>query len=437
MKRLALVLALIACAVSGNASGAAGQEPRASFNFKDARVQDAIRLIAGQFGLNVVIGKDAGGTLTANLTNVTVEQAMATVAEATGCEYTLQDHVLVVNPAGLSTRVFPLRYLDPAAAAEAVSKMLGPKGVVQPFSGRAKETASLRSSALSNAIIVTDTSARLAQVARVIGEMDVRPMLIAIEAKLVETTLGADEKLGVDWQIRASATGATLPTTFPFPKSQGSGDFTGTPNPNNQVGGVGPAFPPGQTFPFTTPADYVFGKLSFEEFNVALDILKQSAGTNLVSAPKVTTLDNQEAEIIVGTVVPIARYEHTQQTGALEISGYDEKKVGVRLLVTPHVGPDSTMILAVNPEISEIVEYRGQFNERPVTSTRSAMTQVRVRSGETVMIGGLIRSVDMKIERKVPILGDIPILNFLFRHKTTSKQKVDLMIFITPHLIES
>jgi general secretion pathway protein D len=203
------------------------------------------------------------------------------------------------------------------------------------------------------------------------------------------------------------------------------------------VGGVGAAFPPGQTFPYTSPSDYTFGKLSFQEFNVALDILKQSSTTNLVSAPNVTTLDNQEAEIIVGTVVPIARYEHTEQTGALQISGYDEKKVGVRLLVTPHVGVDSTMILAVNPEISEILEYRGQFNERPVTSTRSAQTQVEVRSGETVLIGGLIRTVDMKIERKVPILGDIPLIKFLFRHTTTSKQKVDLMIFITPHLIES
>ena len=89
----------------------------------------------------------------------------------------------------------------------------------------------------------------------------------------------------------------------------------------------------------------------------------------------------------------------------------------------------------ITTEISEIVEYRGQFNERPVTSTRSATTQVEVRSGETVMIGGLIRSIDTKVERKVPILGDIPILNYLFRHKATTKQKVDLMIFITPHLL--
>ncbi len=436
MKRLAVVLAMIACLGTAKPAAAPGADARASFNFRDARVQDAIRLIAGQFGLNVVIGKNAGGTLTASLSNVTVAQAMSTVSEATGCEYTLQDNVLVVNPAGLKSQVFPLRYIDPSAAAEAVAKVLGPQGQAQPFSGRVKDGVS-HSTALSNALVVTDTSARLVQVARVITEMDQKPKLIAIEARLVETTLGNDEKLGVDWQIRASATGAVLPTTFPFPKTQGSGDFTGTPNPNNQVGGVGPAFPQGQTFPYTQPEDYTFGKLSFQEFNVALDILKQSSTTNLVSAPKITTLDNQEAEIIVGTVVPIARYENSVQTGALQISGYDEKKIGVRLLVTPHVGPDSSMILVVNPEISEIVEYRGQFNERPVTSTRSATTQVEIKSGETVMIGGLIREVDMKTERKVPILGDIPILNFLFRHKSVTKQKVDLMIFITPHLLES
>jgi type II secretory pathway component GspD/PulD (secretin) len=434
MKRIVIVLGMLAClGTAGVASP--GPEARASFNFKDARVQDAIRLIAGQFGLNVVIGKSAGGTLTASLNNVTVEEAMRTVADATGCEYTLQDNVIVVNPAGISARVFPLHYLDPAAAAEAVQKVLSPQGQVQPFSGHAKLSIS-RTNALSNYLVVTDTSARLAQVARVLADMDLKPKLIAIEAKLVETTLGHDETLGVDWQIRASATGAVLPTTFPVPKSLGSGDLTGTPNPNNQVGGVGPAFPPGQSFPYTSPSDYTFGKLSFQEFNVALDILKESSTTNLVSAPKITTLDNQEAEIIVGTVVPIARYENSVQTGALQISGYDEKKIGVRLLVTPHVGPDSSMILTVNPEISEILEYRGQFNERPVTSTRSATTQVEVKSGETVMIGGLIRSIDTKIERKVPILGDIPVLQYLFRHKATTKQKVDLMIFITPHLLE-
>ncbi|HKQ18242.1 MAG TPA: type II and III secretion system protein, partial [Candidatus Eisenbacteria bacterium] len=215
----------------------------------------------------------------------------------------------------------------------------------------------------------------------------------------------------------------------------GSGDFTAEPNPNSQIGGGGPAFPPGQNFPYPTPGDFTFGKLSFQEFAVALDILKQTSNTNLISAPNVTTLDNQQAEIVVGTVVPIALYERLKDTGTLEITGYDEKKIGVRLLVTPHTADDSSLVLTVNPEISEIIEYRGQFNERPVTSTRSAATQVVMRSGETVMIGGLIKTVDIKIVRKVPILGDIPLLGLLFRHKTRQQQKVDLMIFVTPRLI--
>jgi type II secretory pathway component GspD/PulD (secretin) len=261
--------------------------------------------------------------------------------------------------------------------------------------------------------------------------------LIAIEAKLVETTLGDDERLGFDWQARATATGAILPHTFPFPKSAGTGDFTAEPNPNSQVGGGGPAFPPGQAFPYGSPGDFTFGKLNFQEFTVALELLNQQSSTNLVSAPKVTTLDNQQAEIVVGTVVPVARYERLKETGTLEVTGYDEKKIGVRLVVTPHVAEDSTIVLTVSPEISEILEYRGQFNERPVTSTRTASTQVVMQSGETVMIGGLIKTVEGEVVRKVPFLGDIPLLGLLFKHRTKTKQKVDLMIFITPHLLGS
>jgi type II secretory pathway component GspD/PulD (secretin) len=441
MNRVIAALVLVAAFIAAPLQAPAQPQGRASFNFKDARAQDALRLIAAQFGMNLVVGKDVSGTLTANLTNVTFPEAVAFVAEATGCDYRLNENVLVVNAAGLTSRVFTLRYIDPTAAAGAVSKVLSERGAAEPFSGRGGGSATpggvgaTENGARSNALVVTDTPARVAQVGSVLEQIDVRPRLIAIEAKLVETTLGDDEKLGVDWQLRASAKGAVLPTTFPFPKSSGSGDFTAEPNPNSQVGGGGPAFPPGQNFPYPTPSDFTFGKLSFQEFAVALDILKQTSSTNLISAPNVTTLDNQQAEIVVGTVVPIALYERLKDTGTLEIIGYDEKKIGVRLLVTPHAADDSSLVLTVNPEISEIVEYRGQFNERPVTSTRSAATQVVMKSGETVMIGGLIKTVKINIVRKVPILGDIPLLGLLFKHKTKQEQKVDLMIFVTPRLI--
>jgi type II secretory pathway component GspD/PulD (secretin) len=414
--------------------GAYGQSKEtASFNFHDARGSDALRVVAAQFGYSVVMGEAVGGTITANLNEVTLQQALEYVSQATGCEYVLRDGVVLVNPSAPTSRVFSLRYLSPAAAAEAVSKMLSEQGTAEPFTGLGAKQA-VPGGAMSNALIVTDTPARLERVAQVIQSMDVRPRQVSIESKLVETVLGADERLGFDWQLRASAVGATLPTTFPFPKEQVSGPFTGTPNPNSPVGSGGPAFPPGQSFPYVNPSDFKFGKLSFEEFSVAMEILKQQSNTNLVSAPQVTTLDNQQAEIIVGQVVPIAIYEHAELAGTLLLSGYEEKKIGVRLVVTPHFADDSTMVITVSPEVSQILEYRGQFNERPVTSTRSATTQIVIKSGETIMIGGLISSLDRKVVRKVPVLGDIPLVGFFFRHKTVSKEKVDLMIFITPHI---
>lgn len=429
-----MALGMISCLALAPLGASGQSEDTASFNFEGARARDALRLIAAQFGYSVVMGESVSGSLTANLHHVSLEKALDYVAQATGCEYVVRDRILIVNPTAAVSRVFPLRYLDPAAAAAAVSKVVGAQGAVEPFTGRGEKTAN-PGAAMSNALIVTDTVARLDRVARILAEMDVRPRQVMIEAKLVESVLGDEERLGFDWQIRASAVGATLPTTFPFPKSVGSGEFTGTPNPNNQVGGGGAAFPPGETFPYAAPSDFKFGKLSFAEFSVAMDILNQQSNTNLVSAPQVTALDNQQAEIIVGKVVPIATYEHLPLAGTLQITGYEEKKIGVRLVVTPHFVSDSTLVLTVSPEVSEIIEYRGQFNERPVTSTRSATTQVIVKSGETILIGGLISTLDRKIEKRVPILGDIPLLGYFFRHKSDSREKVDLMIFVTPHVV--
>lgn len=438
MTRPLKCLLLAAMLLAAPVRAAVGGAPTASFTFRETRAEEALRLIASEFDYSFVMGSarpPGSGTFSARLSDLTFEQAVAHVAEATGCEYRIEGRALLVNPGGTSSRVFPLRYLDPAAAAAALAKVIGERGSIEALSGAAP-VAPGGMSGNGNAIVVTDSPAKLDRIAAVLERLDRRPPLVAIEAKLVETTLGKDERLGLDWQARARAWGATMPHTFPFPKDAGSGSFTAEPNPNNQIGGGGPTFPPGQYFPYAAPGDFTFGKLSFQEFSVALELLKQQSSTNLVSAPKVTTLDNQEAEIVVGTVVPIARYERLKDTGTLEITGYDEKKVGVRLVVTPRVADDSTLALTVSPEISEIIEYRGQFNERPVTSTRSASTQVVMRSGETLMIGGLIKTVEGETVRKVPFLGDLPLLGALFKHRTTTKQKVDLMIFVTPHLLE-
>ena len=180
----------------------------------------------------------------------------------------------------------------------------------------------------------------------------------------------------------------------------------------------------------------MFGKLSAAEFSVVLDALESRRSSNLVSAPSIITLNNTAAQIHIGEQVPIALYERHRETGVMEIIGYDEQDVGAQLWVTPHVGEDGTILLEIAPEISIIVKFIGQFNERPVTSTRRAQTQVIAKDGETIVIGGLIQEIKREIKTGVPILSSIPLIGWFFTHNSTSYEKQDLIIFITPRIIK-
>jgi type IV pilus assembly protein PilQ len=414
----------------------AADEPRYSLDYKSARVEDVLRALTAQAGLGMVSSGSLDGTVTLRLKDVTFDEAMRHLADASGIAYSRHGDVLTVNPRSVESRTFRLHYVSAAAAKEAVARLLGPTGTVDVFNGAAKDDLG-RAVGMSpaNALLVRDNAARLEEVAGVLAALDRKPRQITIEARLVEVTLSDDEKLGIDWQIAASMSGAAAPITFPFDKNNTGGSFTPTPNTNAGTGGASPEFPPGQLFPYASKSDFTFGRLSASEFRVALQFLSGRTNTNLVSTPKVTTLENVPATILIGQVVPIALYQNSLQTGALQLSGYEEKQVGMRLAVNPRVCGDGSILMGVHPEISEIIEWRGQYNERPVTSTREANTEVIVRDGETIVIGGLVRELKTVETSKVPLLGDIPLLGELFKHRSTTKQKVDLVVFITPHLL--
>src|SRR5439155_20621304 len=170
MKRLVVVIGILACLVAAPWGARGEPAATATFNFKGARGSDALRLIASQFGYSVVMGDGVGGALTANLNQVTLEQALEYVSQATGCEYVLRDRIVLVNPSALASRVIALRYLSATAAAQAVSKMLSDRGTVEPFTGVAEKEVTTEG-AMSNTLIVTDTPARLERVAKVIEAM--------------------------------------------------------------------------------------------------------------------------------------------------------------------------------------------------------------------------------------------------------------------------
>lgn len=257
-----------------------------------------------------------------------------------------------------------------------------------------------------------------------------------IEAKVIETVLDDDENLGINWTLQASATGASRPMIFPFafdktygktgkeyfPKVNQTGDFAGSVE---------------NGFPYATSTDFSFGTLSFTQLQAALEILKSRSNTKTLSNPKIVTLNNKEAIIHVGEDYNIPLYERNSSTGQMEITGYQTEKVGVKLTVTPHINAQEEIVVDLHPEISAFLRFDSYGNvNAPVFSTRETNTQIMVKDGETIAIGGLIREQAVDSVRKVPILGDLPLLKYVFSKTTKTVDTTDLMIFVTVKLVD-
>jgi type IV pilus secretin PilQ/predicted competence protein len=297
----------------------------------------------------------------------------------------------------------------------------------------------------SNSILVTDLPSSIATVERLVKELDTTTPQVMIEAKVIETVLGSTDKLGIDWTAKVTISGAKRPTTAPFEAldDEGLKNYLplSTPTASGTVGtfpAVGTA-PPltgyPYSFPYTASTNFVLGTLNFSEFQMVLELLKKRDKTSLLSAPRITTLNNREAKVVVGTKIPIPTYERNATTGVMEVTGYEQQDVGITLKVTPNISPDGTIKLTLHPEVSSIVSYTGPNNERPIVSTREADTQVQLRDGQTVVIGGLIKEQNTSMVKRVPILGYIPILGFPFQKTEVTKEKTDLLIFVTAHIL--
>ncbi|MFO0983254.1 MAG: type II and III secretion system protein [Planctomycetota bacterium] len=222
---------------------------------------------------------------------------------------------------------------------------------------------------------------------------------------------------------------------FPNNNTEGSQITQDTPTTTTTTTN-GSAFDPGDSFPLAQRPDFVFGSLDFTQFQAMLEILQAKGNAKLVASPQITALDGVEARIHIGETIPVPTYSRNEQYNVTYVTGYQDRDVGTTMLVTPHVNDDRTVTLDVRPEVSVITGYVGQFHEVPIVAKRRAETQVRLVYGRTLVIGGLVRDKEITRESKVPLLGDIPLLGYLFRYQSTETEKTDLLIFVTPTIVD-
>jgi len=403
-----------------------------TMNYHDAEIPNVLRLLSAQNAVNIVAGDDVRGKVTVSLQNVSLRQALDTILKANGYDYLVRGNIILVKkmnknlPGEMVTRVFRLKYVDANNLKQTLNPLKSKEGSIEVFEtyfqkakrrqqkpGQPQQTAASASQSHSSVLIVTDKQEKVAQISQIIAQLDVSVPQIMIESKLVEMAPVNEDKLGIDWDKTINAS-LLWQQVLPGGKAQSYSAMVDNPR----------------------SGQWSLGHLTASEFKVVLDFLREHTDSKLISNPRITAMDNQEATISVGTTFPIPQINRGL-AGQGDIVTFNYKDVNIELRVTPHVTENRKILMSVNPVIEEVTgEVVVDVNRAPITSKRSVHTTVSVRDGETIVIGGMIKDNTTVITSKVFLLGDIPLIGPFFRHQKKEKKQTDLMIFITPHIVE-
>jgi type II secretory pathway component GspD/PulD (secretin) len=309
----------------------------------------------------------------------------------------------------------------------------------------------------SKILIITDTPSSLDRIRNVIlPEIDKKPKQILIETRIMEVNRDKLKDIGIDWGTGVGgATGYNTPPSDLFVNAKNTKTLAGrnlasefTPNYFSPLEGT-TSFP--GTYPYKAGLELLFKKLTGAKFEIILHALEEDANTNILSAPRVLTLDNQEAAILVGYHTPILSSTVAAPTVAGQSPTISQtldyyQEIGIRLNVVPQVNEDGYINMLVHPSITSSTRSVKSINqvgggssvetEYPVVDVREAQTQVLLKDGETIVMGGLLKDVKGKETIGIPILNKIPFIGVIFQRQIDDIQKVDLLIFITARIVK-
>jgi len=408
-----------------------------SLNFQDIEVRSVLQLIADFTELNLVASDTVRGRITLRLQNVPWDQALDLILKTKGLDKRKVGNVMLVAPADeIAAReklelesqkqvkeLAPLRteYLTVNyAKAKEVSDLVTNSGFLS-------ERGSITVDERTNIMLIQDTAANIDEVRFMLEQLDVPVRQVMIEARIVIARSDAAEELGVKWGVGH------------FDRSPVSGYRQGFGVWGNK-GGMESTLEGGQYALGSGNLGVDLGVVSSEASRISLgyfdaahgmidlelSALESDGRADIVSTPKVLTADQQTAKIQSGTEVP---YQEASSSGATSTSF---KEAVLALEVTPQITPDGRIIMDLKVNQDSIGEI---FNGIPSIDTNEIETSVVVDNGQTVVLGGVFRSEDVEQVSKTPFLGDLPVIGRLFRRTVNSSQKAELLVFITPRIL--
>lgn len=371
--------------------------PNVTLNVHDGEVRDVLTAISALSDASIVTDESVRGRITIALDNVPFNTAIKLITSAKGLAYRVVDGVILVstqenlNKFNGSVNVFKLNYAKAEDVKTALDSILdGDKKIsIDP---------------ITNSILFSGSSTDEERVRSAIKAMDVATKQITLEAKIIAINKEDSKNLGINWNWDK------IPQN-----SEDNNNGGGNDDDEEDFGGV-----------VHFGASYEF------RFNATLNALFANGKAKILATPRIITVPGKEASIFIGDHIPVLT-EKIENGVTVNTTEYVD--AGIKLTYTPLVSEDDMITSAVHTEVStptlvsEIKNYK-------ITS-RTADTYVRMRNGETLIIGGLINEEEQKNIQKIPFLSNIPILGELFKNRSTTKNKTEVMMILTPHITEA
>jgi type IV pilus assembly protein PilQ len=396
-------------------------QKRISVDFRKTPIEDVIRIITEQAGVGVVASPNVKGETTVKLTNVPLEEALRSILEVQGYDYVVGDNIVKILarnempqvPERLTTQIFEITYADVNDVVRSLEKFKSESGSVSHIRGTSR-------------VLITDKESKVKDIDEFISQVDRITPQILVEARIYDITSKDNFDLGVQWSAgtRTNFNAAGEPNTATHTNPFSVTNFNGTTSKAS-----------------STNAGLRLGWLTSNvDVNVLLKAQNEKIDAKLLANPRVLVLNDQTATMKIVSQIPFQELTESALGGSIGTTAFRE--VGVELHVTAHLAVRDQMIrMHLKPVFSVVtgqVQVVGQSASypQPVVDRRETDTTLLVRNGQTIVMGGLRKKEVSKQVNKVPLLGDLPLVGALFRFKGEQTINSELIVFVTPWIVE-
>lgn len=401
-------LLVIACCMIVTESSGVDLQGRTAlidhFEVNNAKISSVCKQLSAFSGVDIIVNDKVQGTVSISVSKKSWKDILEIICRVNNLTmsnegsyiYVLSSDQLAKNATSvqaaqdlgpLNREVIAIKHAPAADIEKSIQSLLSSRGKVTVVTH-------------TNALIILDTDENIRQIRQMISQLDIETAQISISCKIIEVSSGVMQQLGVHWGY---ADGETEVQHMPKPTA-----------PGDLVTGA--------------LERITYGILNSQNLSAALEYLYGDNKGEIVAQPQITTVDNKEARIFMGQQVPVKYLDEAGNTVVKMINA------GTELIVKPHISGEGRILLELSPKKESYVR---QSDGTPVINQQSASTNVVVNNGETVVIAGLTSNEYTESEEGIPVLKDIPLLGNLFKRSNKNREKKDLIIFVTPYILNS